>query len=103
MNNIIAIKDNIIFQFVEDVTSTRFINSSKAGLIISSKDGNQTSIPRWGKATHVGPDVRDVSVNDYILIEAGKWTSGFYVDGVRYWKTDEAMVMGISDEPSTTY
>lgn len=103
MTTIVPIKNNIIFQFVEDVTSTRFVNSSKAGLIISSQDGNQSAIPRWGKVTQVGPNVKDVKEGDYILIEAGKWTTGFYVDKVRYWKTDEDVVLAQSDTPTSTY
>ena len=100
---IISVKNNIIFQFIEDVTSTRFVNSSKSGLIISSQDSNQAGQARWGKVTHVGPDVVDVKVDDFILIEAGKWTTGFFVDHERFWKTDEDVVMAIGDEPSTTY
>lgn len=103
MTVIVPIKNHVIFQFVEDVTSTRFMNSSKAGLIISSQDGNQSAIPRWGKVTHVGPDVNGISVGDHVLIEAGKWTTGFYVDGVRYWKTDDEVVLALGDEPTTTY
>jgi len=98
-----AVRNNVIFQFVEDVTSTRFVNSTASGIIISSQDGTQASIPRWGQVTHVGPEVIDVSVGDFVLVEAGMWTSGFYLDGARYWKTDEDKVMGISDTPLTTY
>ena len=94
---------NVIFQFVEDVTSTRFVNSTSTGLIISSQDTNQTGMPRWGKVTHIGPEVLDVKVGDYILIEGGKWTTGFTVGSERYWKTDEDVIMAIGDTPSTTY
>lgn len=94
---------NIIFKFVEEITSSRFVNSTKSGLIISSKDTAQSSVPRWGEVTQIGPEVLDISVGDFILIEAGKWTPGFYVENVRYWKTDEDKVMAVSDEPLTTY
>jgi co-chaperonin GroES (HSP10) len=103
MNTIVAIRKNIIFQFAEDVTSTRFVNSTASGIIISQQDGTQAAVPRWGKVTHVGPEVLDVNVGDFVLIEAGKWTTGFYVDKIRFWKTDEDCVMAISDEPTTTY
>ena|ERR1017187_4362137 len=98
-----AVRKNIIFQFVEDVTQTRFINKADSGFIINSGDGNQTSIARWGKVTHVGPDVSEVKPGDFILIDAGKWTPGFYVNDQRYWKTDEDKVVGVSDEPGSTY
>jgi co-chaperonin GroES (HSP10) len=100
---IIPVRNNIIFEFVEDSTSTRFVNSTKSGIMISSQDSNQTGIPRWGKITHVGPDVKNVKVGEYALIEPGKWTSSFYVDNHRYWKTDDDQIMCTSDEPTTTY
>ena len=104
MTNIIeAIEANVIFQFVEDVTQTRFVNSSESGIIINSGDGNQTLMPRWGKVLHVGPDVLEVIPGDYILIEPGKWTFSFRVGEERYWKTDETMIIGVSDEPGYTY
>ena len=98
-----AIQNNIIFQFVEDVTQTRFVNTAASGILIASDDGNQTVYPRWGKALHVGPDVREVKPGDYILIERGAWTFGFKVEDIRYWKTDESKVIGVADEAGTTY
>ena len=103
MKTISALSNNIIFQFVEDITSSRLVNSSSSGIIISSQDKTQTGVPRWGKVTNVGPDVLDVKVDDFVLIEHGKWTPGFYVDGKRYWKTDEDMIMCTGDEPTATY
>lgn len=98
-----SIKNNVIFKFIEDATSTRFINSTSSGILVAHNDGTQASIPRWGKVTHVGPDVQDVAIDDFILIEAGMWTPGFYVNGERFWKTDDQKVMCLGDEPTTTY
>ena len=100
---LIAIKNNVIFQFVEDVISNRFVNSTESGLIVSSLDGNQSGLPRWGVVVSIGEDVDGIEPGDNILIEPGKWTPGFFVDGKRYWKTDDDKVMCISDEPLTTY
>jgi hypothetical protein len=98
-----AILNNIIFQFVEDVTQTRFVNSTESGIIINSGDGNQMLWPRWCKALHVGPDVTEVKEGEFILVEPGKWTTAFRIDNVRYWKTDESRVIGVSDVPGHTY
>ena len=97
------VNDNVIFKFVEDTTSTRFMNSSSAGIIISSKDDNQANVSRWGKVVAIGPKVLDVKVDDYILVESGKWTSGFEHESVRYWKTDENQILAVSDEAGSTY
>lgn len=98
-----AILNNIIFIFVEDVTQTRFVNSAASGFVITSGDGNQMMTPRWGRVTAVGPDCQEVEVDDYILVDQGKWTTSFRVNDQRYWKTDEDNVIGVSDEPGNTY
>ena len=103
MHKIKSIESNIIFQFVEDVTSTRFKNSSASGFIITSDDGNQTSQPRWAKTIDVGPNVTEIKPGDFILIEAGKWTPGFELNGERFWKTDDQRVIATSDQPGHTY
>ena len=97
-----AVRKNIIFQFADETLSTKFINSSHAGIIITPSDNNQNT-PRWGRVICVGDQVTDVSTDEYILIDSGKWTTGFLVDGKRYWKTDEDQVLAVSDQPYTTY
>ena len=99
-----AIKNHIIFKFVEDVTQSRFVNSSEAGFIISSLDGNQTLYPRWGEVISAGPEATEVKAGDFILIEPCKWTLGYYVEKTdRIWKTDEDCIIATSDEPGSTY
>ena len=97
------VRNYVIFTFVEDITGDRFINSARGVIQVTSDDKAQTKHPRWGKVTNVGPDVKDIEIGEYVLIEAGKWTSYFVVDGVRYWKTDDEQVVLVSDEPGTTY
>lgn len=98
-----AIRNYVIFTFVEDILSGRFVNNSGGAIILTSDDKAQTTYPRWGHVTNIGPDVRDVKVGDYILIEPGKWTSHFYVDEKRFWKTDDSMILCTADEPGSTY
>lgn len=99
-----AVNNHIIFQFVEDTTKGRFENSHHLGLIISSLDVNQSSNARWGLVTHKGPDVVDeVVVGEYVLIDEGKWTRFFEVNGEKYWKTDDLQVLCASTQPYTTY
>lgn len=103
MTQIITEHKNIIFQFNEDTISNRFINKTSSGIIISAADQNQSGVARWAKVTHIGPEVDEVQVGDYILLEPGRWTSGFYVDDQRYWKTDIDQVLAVSDTPDSTY
>jgi len=101
--NIESVRNHIIFQFVEKNLYGRFINEAASGILISSEDTKQTNYPRWGKVVAVGPDEIEVSTDDYILIEPGKWTPRFQVDGQDYWKTDSFQVICASDKPYTTY
>jgi len=102
-----AVENNIIFQFVDETTTTRFKNTSESGFLISSEDGNQTAAARWGEVVAVGPNVKEVKPNDFILIEPGKWTMAFTFDGnptgERFWKTDEDRVIATSDSSSHAY
>ena len=98
------ITNGIFFQFVEDSTGGRFINSAASGIIISSQASDQSNLARWGKVTAIGPNVTDVQVGEFILIESGMWTQGFKtVDGQQLWKTDEEKVLIVSDQPTATY
>ena len=101
--NIEPVYNNILFQFSYETLHNRFVNNSRAGLLISSLDVQQTNIPRWAQVTHVGPEVIDVKIGDHILIDEGKWTPGFMIGGQRYWKTDEDQVMLISDRSHEVY
>lgn len=103
MQEIIAVGDHVIFKFVEKNIGGRFVNEAHSGLLISSEDTYQTNLPRWGRVTHVGPDATDVKPDDFIMIEPGKWTTGFLVNEERFWKTDVSMIIAISDKPSQTY
>lgn len=95
--------DGIFFKFVEDNTGGRFINSTQSGIIVSSQASDQSNLARWGHVTAIGPNVTDVQVGDYILIESGMWTQGFKANEEYLWKTDENKVLLVSDKPTATY
>lgn len=67
------IRDNVIVDsmyFGDQRTTT--------GLILLDDDGKESGIKaRWGKVWAVGPEQKDVSVGQWILIEHGRWTRGF--------------------------
>lgn len=98
-----TVRDYVIFTFIEETTGGRFINKTNSQIILTSDDRMQTNYPRWGKVEEIGPNVKEITKGEYILIEPGKWTSHFYVNGKRYWKTDIDHVLCSSDTPGTTY
>lgn len=103
MTTIQPTTNSIIFSFYDDSTSSRFINKTASGIAIAISAKDQANVDRWGVVTAVGPDVRNIKVGEAILIESGFWTSGFEVEGVKFWKTDENSVILTADEPYGIY
>lgn len=103
MTHLEPLKDGIIFKFYDDATSTRFVNKTASGIAIAISAKDQANVDRWGVVTTIGPDVKQVSVGEAILIESGFWTPGFDLNGERFWKTEEKHVMATADEPYGIY
>jgi co-chaperonin GroES (HSP10) len=52
-----------------------------SGIIMLGDDAKTDGIrPRWAKVFAVGPDQKDVTVGQWILIEHGRWTRGVLVE-----------------------
>jgi hypothetical protein len=69
---ITPLRDNV---FVTDMDFG--MQQTSAGIYVASDDGKSSGIhPRWGKVWAIGPDQKDLSINDWILIEHGRWTRG---------------------------
>lgn len=90
--NIVPIRDSIIFEFAQVTRNGFFRNETDWGFMIAGEDYDAQK-PRWGKVENIGPDVKNVSVGDYILIEPMKWTTSSEVDGKPLWRTAESQVM----------
>jgi len=51
------------------------IQTTVAGLVIPKDDGKVTGIrPRWGQVWAIGPEQREISVGEWVLVEHGRWT-----------------------------
>lgn len=88
----------VFFIFVDETTHTSFINKTNAGIVLLKDKGPQTAIPRWGVVIQIAEAVTDVLPGDYILVEAGMWTSSFDTSGMRLWKTEESKILAVSLE-----
>ena len=73
---IVPIRDNIL------ITDMDFgEQQSKGGIVILSDDGKSEGIKaRWGKVWAVGPEQKDVSVGEWILLEHGRWSRGTTIE-----------------------
>ncbi len=76
------------------------------GIILRSDDGKSEGVkPRWARVFAVGPEQTDVKINDWILVEHGRWTRGITVeedDGTEFtiWRVDpDAILMWAEQKP----
>ena len=92
--------DNVIvidMNFGEQITNS--------GIVIQSDNGKAHGVhPRWAKVYAVGPEQKDVSVGQWVLVEHGRWTRSFNVDDgdsekeLRMIET-ESILMYSNDKP----
>lgn len=102
MTHLKAVKDRIIFQFLEDTNNGAFVNKLDWGFEI--KDPKEDlKVARWGSVKFIGKDVNTVKPDDYILIEPLMWTLHMEVEGQKYWTTSEEKVMLLSKESPKGY
>lgn len=98
MNNIKAIYNHIVFQFLDRVnTRGIFEESSMAGSIIMIGDHDKSAKqPRWAKIISLGPDCSDVLRHEgcEILIDALRWSPGIKYNDEFLWRTDENQLLG---------
>jgi co-chaperonin GroES (HSP10) len=74
-----------------------------SGIVLLNDDGKTDGIrPRWAKVYAVGPEQTDISVDQWILIEHGRWTRGLKVeiDNEEFVirRVDPACIIGVQDE-----
>lgn len=95
---LIPIKDHILVAdmgFDQEVTA--------AGIVIPGQNGKVAGIkPRWGRVFAIGPDQKDVEVNEWILVEHGRWTRGIVIDDNGVERTvrrvENAAILLVADE-----
>lgn len=95
-----ALHDHVIvadMQFGERKTAS--------GIIILDDDAKSRGIrPRWARVYATGPEQQDVTVNQWVLIEHGRWTRGFKLTEpsgteVIIRRVDAAGIMATSETP----
>ncbi len=91
-----AIKNHIIFQFVDAIDSNgQFIRTSESGIWLGSHYDDSAKDHRWGKVISAGPNCSDeIKIPGCeVLIENLRWTESSVVEGQSYWKTDETQLL----------
>lgn len=103
IKNFKPILDHIIvtdMNFGEQVTSS--------GIVLRSDNGKSEGVkPRWARVFAVGPEQKTVKVDEWILIDHGRWTRGLDVhfDGddepTELFRVDPEGIIMASDSPPT--
>lgn len=96
---------------IRDVILVRDMNfgeqKTSSGIVLRSDDGKSEGVkPRWAKVFAIGPEVDDVKVGDWVLLEHGRWSRGLEVeedDGTKFdmWRADPAGIIMVSDRKMT--
>jgi co-chaperonin GroES (HSP10) len=81
------------------------MEKTKSGIFLHSDDGKSSGIhPRWGKVFAVGPEQKEVSIGQWILLEHGRWSRGHVYETENGEKIDIRLadnnaILCVSDEP----
>jgi co-chaperonin GroES (HSP10) len=99
IKKLIPLGDNVI---VSDMKFDERI--SNGGIVLLNDDMKSAGIrPRWARVYAIGPDQKDISVGQYILISHGRWTRGIKIEDEEGEKTirkvDNKDVLMVSDDP----
>ena len=73
-----------------------------SGILLLGDDGKTDGIrPRWARVYAIGPEQKDVKVNQWVLMEHGRWSRGLkvIVDGeeILIRRADPKAIMFVSD------
>lgn len=103
--NIKPLRDNVFFQFLDPTSNTRFGGKTRGGIELPTIIQEQTGVARWGQVTAIGPEVHteEIKVGAYVLIEAGRWSSGFKAGDEKHWQTREEWCIAVSDQPNYNF
>lgn len=102
MRNLTPLTDKIIGRMLDAIGNER---RTKGGLVLTEKNlGEEAIRPRWFEVTHVGPDQKDVTAGNYVLVPHGRWSRGLDFYGTnreedKLFLLDNDAIMMVSDEP----
>ena len=94
--NITAIRNHIIFQFLDNIDNKgQFTQTTASGIFVAGHHESSAKEPRWAKVLSCGPDVCSELTQPgcEILIENLRWTEGVVVAGRKVWRTDDSQVL----------
>lgn len=101
INTFTPLKDHI---FVTELEEGPRI--TRGGIILPDDNFKDVGIrPRWGRVYAVGPQVTDVEVGEWVLVEHGRWTLRIKLEfpdnTVDIWRIDPAAILLVAEDRAT--
>lgn len=87
--------NKIIFKFVQEVTNGKFTANTDWGFQLKTHN-DDAKYARWGEVIDLGPEVTDVKVGEFVLIEPLMWTTHMEIDNVKVWGTNRDKIVAVS-------
>ena len=95
------LKNNV---FVTDLDSGP--HQTAGGILLPDDNMTDRGVhPRWGRVWCIGPDVKDLSVGEWVYIEHARWTNAIELElpdrVVRMWRVEwpEAVLLAADRDP----
>ena len=97
MSSLVAMDGMVLARMIDTPEN---LKKTRSGIFISEKDGTADAIrPRWFKIYAVGSDITDVSPEQYVYVEHGRWSAGMKVDDdLKLYLLDNKDMLLVSDE-----
>jgi co-chaperonin GroES (HSP10) len=80
------------------------MEKTAGGIYLPSDDGKSSGIhPRWGRVFAIGPEQQDIKIDQWILVEHGRWSRGTVYEtpegeDVEIRLVDNKSILAVSDE-----
>lgn len=99
MATIRPLKNTVMFEFLDATAGSKgeFRPVTQSGIVLVPSVSEQKKA-RWGRVLALGPDCVELSVGDFILVEALMWMEGTKVEGQRMWKTDDSKILAVTND-----
>ena len=95
------IRDHILFQFEEGKTKhmgiDQFQEKTDWGFTYAQTDSSLET-GRWGKVTHIGPEVKEIEVGMRVCVDKLMWSNEFIFEDQSYWRTEEDHILMIDED-----
>lgn len=96
LDNLKPLHNFFLFEFLNETRNGLFIQKNKGRIILRNPDLDvQGKYVRWARVLAVGCDVKEFKVDDIVVIEPGRWTTGMVWNDIKFWMSDETAVAGV--------